>query len=422
VIDAPGLAGTAPEWLAELTRLLPELRRRFPDLPAPAAAGPGERWSVFEGTAQAMLSVAAERPIVFFIDDLQWCDGETCALLHFLSRRFERCPVAVVASLTLGELDREAPPARLVRALRALGTVVTPGPLTEGDVWQLVREMGRIPSASGGRRLAHRLHEVTDGNPFHVIELIKTLFAQGLLVVSRETGAWMATVRPEGGTLPDVALPSSVEDAILQRVARLPYELRDLLATIAIVDRGASAELLSHVHGMSRLRVAALGDALVERRLLVEERGLYRCAHSVIADVVRRSLTPARRREVHRAVALAVVAIADAGDAERVAGEIARQAERGGERALAYRYALLASGAAADRHAFDEALYWLDLAADAAADGVEADEVKQRTGAVLQRAGWSAPPPDRRPRGRRSPPPTIEGGDLDVGGEPRADP
>src|SRR2546428_10189158 len=58
---------------------------------------------------------------------------------------------------------------------------------------------------------------------------------------------------------------------------------------------------------MSRLRVAALADALVDRRLLDEERGAYRCAHPVIADVVRESLTPARRRELHRAIALALV-------------------------------------------------------------------------------------------------------------------
>src|SRR5256886_13305705 len=54
-----------------------------------------------------------------------------------------------------------------------------------------------------------------------------------------------------------------------------------LLATVAVSGRGSRTELLSHVHGMSRLRAAALADALVERRLLLEEQGVYRCAHQI---------------------------------------------------------------------------------------------------------------------------------------------
>src|SRR5207302_1111510 len=67
-----------------------------------------------------------------------------------------------------------------------------------------------------------------------------------------------------------ITLPASVRDAIGERIDSLPYDLRDLLATAALAGRAVHADLLSHVHGMSRLRVAALADALVERRLLVE--------------------------------------------------------------------------------------------------------------------------------------------------------
>ncbi|MEX2157191.1 MAG: AAA family ATPase [Gemmatimonadales bacterium] len=398
VLDAPGLAGTPAEWLTEATRLLPDLRRRFPALPPPPApADPGERWRLSEGLAQVILAVAAERPTVLFIDDLQWCDGETCALLHFLMRRFERSPVALLATLNLGELERAAAAARLYRALRAeaRATVVALAPLSQDEVWRMIREMARIETPVGGRRLAQRAHEVTDGNPFYVIELLKTLFARGLLAADPETGAWLAPPVPEAESYKAAPMPGSVHDAIAQRVVKLPYELRDLLATIAVAGRGGGTELLSHVHGMSRLRAAALCDALVERRLLVEEQGVYRCAHAVIADVVRDTLTPARRRELHRAIALSLITIAGSGVVGEVAGEIARHAERGGERVAAYRYALIASDAAAGGYAFEDALSWLDVAAGAAGGAAEADDVNRRTAGVLALAGWSeggAPP------------------------------
>src|SRR2546428_2408094 len=113
---------------------------------------------------------------------------------------------------------------------------------------------------------------------------------------------------------------------------------------------------------MSRLRAAALADALVERRLLAEEGGVYRCAHPMIAEVVRDGLTPARRHELHRAIALSLEIVTPAAGLREVAGEIARHGERGGERPLAYRYALLASEAAAGRHAVEETLSSLGVA------------------------------------------------------------
>ena len=57
---------------------------------------------------------------------------------------------------------------------------------------------------------------------------------------------------------------------------------------------------------------------------------------------------------------------APSADASSVSGEIALHADRGGEPALAYRRALMASEAAVHRYAFEEALSWLDLAAGAA--------------------------------------------------------
>ena len=415
ILDASGVVGAAPDWLAELARLLPDVRRHFPTLPAPpASGGPPERWRLFEAVAQVVLAVAAERPVVIFIDDLQWCDAETCVLLHFLARRFDAAPVLLIGTVTQGELEWDSPPGRFCRALRIQrhATVVQLPPLTEFDVWGMIREMGRLSTPIGGRRLAAHVHRVTGGNPFYVIELLKTLFAQDFLRVDPETGEWVASSPESARDLSDVQMPSTVRDAILQRTARLPPELNQLLATMAVAGRGARTELLSYIHGMSRLRVASLCDELLERRFLTQEGGFYRCAHSVVAAVVRESITPVRRRELHRAIALSLSQVATSEEAGGVAGEIARHAERGGEPALAYRYGIVASDEAVDRYAFEEALSWLDLTASVAKDSEEADEVNRLTAKVLDLAGWTEPPgPVRRPG---TPEHGIERADLDL--------
>jgi predicted ATPase len=400
-LSAPGLAGTDPEWLIEVARLLPELRQRFPGLPEPQLpADSAEGWRLFEGIAQLLASLAAELPLAVSIDDLQWCDDDSCNLLRFLTRRLERAPILWLGTLTLGELERDAPAARLCRVLRAKAHAqpLSLGPLREEQVWRLIREMGHVSTPTGAQRFANRIFRITGGNAFYIIELLKTMFAQGLLAMDERTGEW--TVSPsalEGGR--EFPVSQTVHDVIAERVERLPDELREVLITVAVAGLGCDPGVLSHVHGISRLHSAALGDALVDRRLVVEQDAVYRCAHPVIGHVVRDGLSASRRREVHRMLAFALERLTPASEASRAAGEIARHADRGGEAELAYRFALLASQAAVQRYAFAEALSWLDLAAGAARPGAEADQVNRLTAEVLEVAGWSEAPPGLRPGG-----------------------
>lgn len=409
-VDAPGLAGADPEWLAEVARLVPELRRRFPSLPGPPAATP-DAWRLFEGVAQLLLALADEDPVVVVLEDLQWYDADSCALLHVLVRRLEEAPVLWCATMTLGATEPEAQPVRLYRALRARQrtTVLTLAPLSEDDVWQLVRELGHVTAPNAGRRVASRIYEITAGNPFYVIELLKTLFAQRWLTVDPASGEWMVSPSTPDGAL---SLSSTVYDAIAPRIECLPDELRTVLITIAVADRGCRTDVLSHVHGISRLHAASLGDALLERHLVVEEGGTYRCAHPVIARVVREGLTTARRREVHREIALALSLNVPPGAEPADPGEIARHAEQGGEPALAYRYAMLATRAGVSRFAYDEALAWLDLAAAVAATPDEARAVDGATADLLRLLGPRAAP---RPVGRApSSISVLDRGDLDL--------
>jgi DNA-binding SARP family transcriptional activator len=412
-LQAPGLAGTDPVWLAELGRVVPDLCRRFPGLPEPApSADSADAWRLAEAVSQVLLALAAEQPMAVVLDDLHWADAESCHLIHSVVRRLEEAPVLWCATLTLGELGRDAPAARLRRALRARprAASLTLAPLGEGDVWQMIHDMGQIRLPTGGRRFAARVHEVTGGNPFYVIELLRTLFAQGWLATDVASGEWLAA--PPTDQPSEIAMAPTVHDAIAERIESLPPDLHDLLITIALAGGGCRPDLLSHVHGISRLRAATMADGLVERYLVAEQDSAYRCAHPVIARVVRDGLTTSRRREVHRMIALALDLLSAAMSGGVGPGEIARHAELGGERTLAYRQALAACDAALQRYAHEEALSWLDLAAACAAPGSESDAVNRLTADVLGRAGWGeAPAPVRRPTPA---PGELERADLDL--------
>jgi predicted ATPase len=319
-----------------------------------------------------------------------------------------------LGTITLGELGRNAPAARLCRTLRAKAgaeTISLSG-LGEEEVWRLVRELGHVSTPTGARRFARRIHRITGGNPFYIFELIKTMFAQGLLAADETSGEWTASpaALEEGKEFP---LSRTVHDVMAERVDGLPEELGELLITVAVAGgHGCRPEVLSHVHGISRLHAAAVCDALAERRLVIEGGGAYRCLHPVIAHVVRDRLAPTRRLEVHRALAASLEAATPLSEIHRVAGDMARHAEQGGDRKLAYRSALHASEGALQRFAFAEALSWLDLASTVAGDRAENDEVDRRTAMLMETAGWTQAPATRE---RRQPVTReIVGEDLDL--------
>ncbi len=384
ILVAPGLAGAAPEWLAEAGRLLPELRQRFPALPAPATdETDGSRLA--EGVAQVLLSLSAESPIGVLLDNLQWFDADSCHLVRYLIRRLDSAPMLWVLTVTPGELERDAPSARLLRVLRAdpRVQVLNLAPLVQPQVTALIEEMSPASESGLARRLGERVHDATSGNPFYVLEFLKTLFSQGLLTTEASTGAWRSSpaLDQEGFELP---ISQNIQDVVAERVERLPERLRDALFTLAVSETGCRASVLSHVHGISRLYAASLGDALTDRRLVLEEDGVYRCAHRIIAQGVRDRITEGRRRELHRALAEAMELATPPQDSLAAAARIARHADLGGDSARAYRQALVASEEARRRHAYEESLAWLDLAAASAQPGAEIDTVNRLTATLLE--------------------------------------
>ena len=82
-------------WLVELTRILPELRERYPDLALATGDESTARARLSEAIARLAQALAARRPVVWLIDDLQWADTETLDLLRYLSRnwRTSRAPI-----------------------------------------------------------------------------------------------------------------------------------------------------------------------------------------------------------------------------------------------------------------------------------------------------------------------------------------
>ena len=242
-------------------------------------------------------------------------------------------PVLLLATALPSPVGQGSPATHLLRRLSARGrvTIIEVGALSEEEVWDLLRKMGNVRTPTGARRFARRIHEVTGGNPFYVIELVKTLFSQKLLAVTPISREWIVPADISVADFAALPMPRSVRDAILERVSVLAEEPREVLATLAVAARPVSLDVLANVHGISRMHAGAICSRLAESHLAAEADGCFRPGHAVLGDVVRASLTEPHRSELRRVLSLALEIVTPPERLADTAGEIAWHAARAGD-------------------------------------------------------------------------------------------
>src|SRR5712692_7032835 len=128
-------------WLAELARLLPELRVRYPDLPAPTQDELAAKGRLFEAVARLLDALGQRAPLVLLLDDLQWVDVASLDLVRYLGRHWIRHGTRVLLLGTVRREDLELTP-QLSADLTDLGrdlpvTQVLLQPLSQAETMQL---------------------------------------------------------------------------------------------------------------------------------------------------------------------------------------------------------------------------------------------------------------------------------------------
>jgi serine/threonine protein kinase len=116
----------------ELAPLIPQLLRRLPDLPSPAAMSPdAQRYRLFEAVSGLLAAASTSRPVVVVLDDLHWADKPTLLMLKHVVRSSAGGSLLVVGTYRESELGRDASPrgnARRSATRRGGDAIVAPRP------------------------------------------------------------------------------------------------------------------------------------------------------------------------------------------------------------------------------------------------------------------------------------------------------
>jgi DNA-binding CsgD family transcriptional regulator len=267
-----GLADLLAEVPDELFSALPEPQRLGLDIALlrTASARPPERRVVGAGFLTLLRALAAESEVVCAIDDLQWLDGSSAAVVEFALRRLGEEPVRALLSVRTTELARAPIPA-LDRDLQV--EHVELGPLSVASLHRvLTQELGR----AFPRPTLVRIAQAAGGNPLYAIEIARELDRRGEHDISGH-----------------VPVPQDLDALVRARVRALPAEAREALLRAAALARPDT----------EAIDPADLGPAEEAGLVRLEADGRIEFVHPLFASAVYSAAPAARLREAHRAVA-----------------------------------------------------------------------------------------------------------------------
>jgi DNA-binding winged helix-turn-helix (wHTH) protein/tetratricopeptide (TPR) repeat protein len=343
------LGDSAPE----VAKLMPELRRMYPDIPPPYVLPPEQqRRFLFNAYREFVERMARAAPLLVVFEDLHWADESSLQLLQHLANTIATTPVLLIGTYCETELDTARPFAAALESLvrRNRATRIHLHRLPQASVEAMLCALGQpAPPPS----LTKVIFDQTEGNPFFVEEIYRHLAEEGKLF--DQNGTWR-----QKWCVDELHVPESIRLVIGRRLERLGKDTRSVLATAAVIGRGFDLRLLEHLEDTRPgVTLEALEAAEQAHHISAELSGKethYRFVHELIRQTLVQSLSLPRRQRMHARIA---------GAMERVFGDNFNC------QAPARAYHLLQAGAAADP---GKTLHYLTIAASLASTGAAHEE------------------------------------------------
>jgi predicted ATPase/DNA-binding CsgD family transcriptional regulator len=298
----------------DLINFLPELRSFFPDLePDPLLSPDPEKRRIFSALAQYFINYVKNQKRLIVIEDLHWIDDTSLEFVLYLARQLAIQPAPGMLLFTyrndqshrslmhfLAELDRSH-----------LATEFQLPYLTQAEVDVMLRTIFDQPRPVRIEFL-NAIYNLTEGNPFFIEEVLKSLLVAGEIYYSEKEKIW------DRKPMSELHIPRSVQDAVYRQTEKLSEAARQILTLASVVGRRfdfSTLEQLVTVLGpklsvSSEVDLVNLLKDLIAAQLLVEESGdRFAFRHELTRQAIYTQLLARERKLIHQRVAQRIESI-----------------------------------------------------------------------------------------------------------------
>jgi DNA-binding winged helix-turn-helix (wHTH) protein/tetratricopeptide (TPR) repeat protein len=372
---ARAAAPAEASWLPELRDLV----KRKASLPPDAAL---QQAAVFMQVTRVLAAVARRQPLLLVLEDLQWADAGSIAMLFHLGREVASHRILILGSyrptdVALGRGSERHPLEAAVAELRGRQSRLM---IELGEAGDRAFVDALIDSEANrlGEDFRERLYRQTAGHALFTVETLRSLQERDMIVRDSE-GRWVAS-----DDLDWNALPERVEGVIGARVERLAEPLRELLAVAGVEGETFTAEVVARVQNEdTRATIRRLSRELDARHRLVKARGvraldggrlsMFGFSHVLFQRYLYSSLNEVERVQLHHDVGTALEAL-HGDDTEEVAVRLSHHFEQAGVVDRAIHYLHQAGTLATRMAAYQEAVGHLTKALELLATLPESDD------------------------------------------------
>ena len=346
----------APTWLVQFPGVIkPEHRE---NLRQEILGATRER--MIREIATALDILAAEKPLLLLLEDLQWVDDSTVDFLSALARRRTRAKLLVVATYRVEDVAfADHPLAAITQELlvRGLCRDLDVAPLTEDEVTRHLAHdssLERVPD-----HFATLIWQRTAGNPLFIAAVLDDLAQRGL--ITRQDGSWRPAVPLEQL---DCGVPDSLRQMIESQTRRLREDERRALEAASVAGQVFSTSAVAAAITVSPDDCDYLLEKVARERRVIVPVGIERLANGILSqryafvcalhrDVLYRSMGLVRRANLHRRVGEHLETLFAARPYE-VAIELAHHFEQASDPLRAIKYRQLAAEGTPSRIALAE--------------------------------------------------------------------
>ena len=300
------------------------------------------RSRILEAVVDLLLSDAARQRLILIVEDLQWLDDESHAVLDLLVERMPQANLLLLVNYRPEYAPRwgSRPNCRQLR-LDALE------PDNAGEMLSAM-----LGEAADLLQLKQVIIETTGGTPFFMEETVQALLDEGAL--ARDNGE-VRLVKP----LASLRIPPTVQAILAARIDRLHNDEKNLLQTLAVLGREFVLSLARAVVGKSDNELERLilnlqlGEFVYEQPSITDVEYIFK--HALTQEVAYNSVLMERRKQLHEVVGQAMELIYSTSLDDHVA-DLAHHFSRSGNQEKAVEYLRLAGAQAMSRGALPQAL------------------------------------------------------------------
>ncbi|RIK40742.1 MAG: hypothetical protein DCC55_14180 [Chloroflexi bacterium] len=254
-----------------------------------------EKRRLFVALIQFFTGLAAQQPVLLLVEDLHWSDETSLEFLHALARRCVAHPLLLVLTYRHDEIHPGLSHwlAHLDRERLAQEFVLTS--LLRSEVEAMLEVILERPSSLPIATF-DVIYELTEGNPFFIEEILKSLITAGSFAAAPE--------RWEGQPLDELPIPRSLQGAVQQRLDQLSEAARQVLSLAAVAGRRFDFSLLQRITKADEAELLRLMKELIAAQLVVEESAeQFAFRHALTREAIYRQLLLRERKALHHTIA-----------------------------------------------------------------------------------------------------------------------